>query len=479
MPVWQRIMRSRFATVSMFVGSVLAARSSLADDKSPVVSPVPVSAAVEDWGDPNTMDRQAVIERTMRPFAGVSNSGVDTKTLTGKVMSGYQGWFATPADGAGRGWVHWSSRGRFEPGACKIDLWPDVSELEADERVATPFVHADGRQAEVFSSFNRKTVLRHFKWMQDYGLDGVFVQRFINSPNDPKGYRHVNVVLNHCREGANLYGRTYAVMYDLSGLGTGQMQRVLDDWKLLVDRMQITKDPAYLHHGGKPVVTVWGLGFNDGRKYTLAEGLELVKFLKDDPKYGGNTVMLGVPTYWRTLNQDALNDQTLHEIILKADIVSPWTVGRYINPEQVVNYAEKTMKPDIQWCQERNKEFLPVVFPGFSWHNMYPKFPLNQVPRLKGRFLWTQFAQAKKAGATMVYQAMFDEVDEGTAIFKCTDSPPVGASRFVDYEGLPSDYYLKLVGQAARMLRGQSYTVESYLNEGGARAALPPTAVRN
>ncbi|HWF18751.1 MAG TPA: xylosidase/arabinosidase, partial [Verrucomicrobiae bacterium] len=80
----------------------------------------------------------------------------------------------------------------------------------------------------------------------------------------------------------------------------------------------------------------------------------------------------------------------------------------------------------------------------------------NQIPRLKGKFLWTQYAQAKKAGATMVYQAMFDEVDEGTAIFKCTDDPPVGASTFVNYEGLPSDFYLKLVGGASRMIRGQA-----------------------
>ena len=155
-------------------------------------------------------------------------------------------------------------------------------------------------------------------------------------------------MLNHCREGANLFGRTYAVMYDLSGLGGGQMRRVMDDWKLLVDHMQIATDPAYLHHAGKPVVVVWGFGFNDGRKYTLTEGLELVKFLKDDPRYGGCTVMLGVPTHWRTLDHDCVKDQAMHELILKADIVSPWTVGRYSTPAAATKYAADTLKPDLQ-----------------------------------------------------------------------------------------------------------------------------------
>jgi len=48
---------------------------------------------------------------------------------------------------------------------------------------------------------------------------------------------------------------------------------------------------------------------------------------------------------------------------------------------------------------------------------------------------------------------MFDEVDEGTAIFKCTNQPPVG--RFCTYEGYPSDHYLTLAGLAGRYLRGE------------------------
>jgi hypothetical protein len=270
----------------------------------------------------------------------------------------------------------------------------------------------------------------------------------------PLGLRQFTTVLDHCREGANKYGRTYAVMYDLSGMRAGQMNKVMEDWKLLNDKMQITKDPAYLHHNGLPVVAVWGFGFSDDRKYTLKEGLELVSFLKSTPA-GGCTVMLGVPTYWRTLERDAVHDKTLLELIANADIVSPWTVGRYGTPEQAASYAKKTMMPDLAWCKENGKDYLPVVFPGFSWHNQNRRFPVNSIPRRGGKFLWSQFVAAKQAGATMVYQAMFDEVDEGTAIYKCTNDVPVGESTFATYEGLPSDFYLKVVGAAGKMLRGE------------------------
>ncbi len=90
---------------------------------------------------------------------------------------------------------------------------------------ATAFKLADGKPAEVYSAFNGKTVIRHFKWMQDYGIDGVFVQRFAGEVFNPPGLRQFNTVLDHCREGANKYGRTYAVMYDLSGMRADKWAR--------------------------------------------------------------------------------------------------------------------------------------------------------------------------------------------------------------------------------------------------------------
>jgi len=118
-----------------------------------------------------------------------SSKGVDTKTLTGKVMCGYQGWFGAPGDGHSQPeWRHWTNipvRSRMA-----MRRWisgPDVffSELDASQRIPTGFKMADGSPAQVFSSFGKPTVLKHFQWMQDYGIDGVFVQRFANGLKDP------------------------------------------------------------------------------------------------------------------------------------------------------------------------------------------------------------------------------------------------------------------------------------------------------
>ena len=56
----------------------------------------------------------------------------------------------------------------------------------------------------------------------------------------------------------------------------------------------------------------------------------------------------------------------------------------------------------------------------------------------------------------MPYVAMFDEIDEGTAIMKCAHEVPVGKSIFVPIEkGVPSDHYLWLTSMAGKMLRGE------------------------
>lgn len=387
-----------------------------------------------------------------------AGSRVDSSTLTGKVMCGYQGWFNAERDGANRGYNHWARGGeRPRPGHVTVDLWPDLSEFGPDERFPTDLFHTDGSRAEVFSSYRRTTVLRHFRWMKDYGIDGVFVQRFINSLQRPGALHHNNTVLNHCREGARKHGRVYALMYDLSSLPPGHADRLIDDWKRLLRDTRLTRDPTYLRHRGKPLIALWGCGFKDTDKPrpSLDDWRKILTFLKEDPESGGLAIMLGVPSFWREQRRDSITDSELHEILRMADVISPWTPGRYRTPEAVAQHAAEAWRPDLAWTQVRGIDYLPVAFPGFSWHNMKGD-PLNAIPRLQGRFFWTQITAASRAGAEMLYVAMFDEVDEGTAIFKCTNEPPVGPDvEFVTYEGLPSDHYLRLTGLAGQVIRDE------------------------
>lgn len=394
-------------------------------------------------------------EDVLKSYEGRSMAGIDNSTLKGKVMVGYQGWFNCPGDGANLGWGHWgTSHGRrFGPGNLTIDLWPDVSEYDDDELYVTPFFHADGTPAKVFSSHNRKTVIRHFKWMRDYGIDGAFVQRFSHGLDDSTQRYHKDKVLSNAREGANLYGRTYAVMYDITGMPDDEIITVFDDWKILCNKMHITEDPAYQHHNGKPLVAIWGVGFND--KIKKRAGLGVCKELIQKFKLSRYSIMLGVPTGWRAQDLDASDDPELHSVLLMADVLSPWPVGRFSDMSGLKEHAEKYWQKDITWAKGRNIDYMPVVFPGFSWHNMKGD-KLDKIPRLDGRFLWSQIVANKKAGADMLYIAMFDEVDEGTAIFKCTNNPPTNDGvKFVTFNSLPSDFYLRLAGEAGKLLRDE------------------------
>jgi hypothetical protein len=373
----------------------------------------------------------------------------------GLVMAGYQGWFRAPKDG-----VMYPDENKM-----RIDMWPEVSEYQ--KTYPTGLKLADGSTARFFSSDDASTVDLHFKWMKQYNVDGVFMQRFFNAGSPKARHSGATNVLRNAMIAASKYERAIGVMYDLSGLkSTGEdCTQLIEDWKYLVDSLQVTNQKGlktYVGHNGKPLVTIWGLGFPD-RSYNIRNiGVDrFIDFLKNDPKYGGCAVMLGVPTFWRDLNSDCSPDPYLHELIKQADIVLPWTVQRFspLLHNDMDRYRDLILG-DIRWCKENKLDYVPCVTPGFSWHNLskieFPNDikPVGSIPRQGGRFYWQQIATAINAGATMLYIAMFDEVNEGTAIFKCSDTPPVSkVAQFITMDGKPSDTYLWLTGEAAKMLR--------------------------
>lgn len=371
-------------------------------------------------------------------------------SYSGLVMAGYQGWFNAEGDGADRGFYHYRGEDGFRPGSATIDMWPEVSEYE--KTYPTEFTMSDGTPAMIFSSADPTTVGLHFKWMREYGLDGVFMQRFVTEIKGQSGKKHFDKVLESAFTAAAKYSRAICIMYDLSGMRPGDEDMVLKDFKDLSVKYELRdhkKTPSYLYHNGRPLVAIWGVGFNDSRQYGIDNCNKLISSLKEE----GYSVLVGVPAYWRELKNDAVNDKRLHELICQCDIVMPWFVARY-TPESYEDFSS-VISLDMEWCARNKIDYAPSVFPGFSWRNMYG-LDTMQIPRQNGRFFQAQIDGAIDRGAKMIYVAMFDEIDEGTAIFKCAKEVPVTAkgTTFVAIESSDApDHYLKIAGEASRRLK--------------------------
>jgi len=278
--------------------------------------------------------------------------------------------------------------------------------------------------------------------MRQYGIDGVFLQRFLVELNS----RSLDQVLTNVRQSANKTGRAFGICYDLSGM---QKEKLFDtlvaDWKKLVDE-QVTKDPRYIHHNGKPVLFIWGF-YSDRFGPDLAD--KIVDFFKNDPKYAV-TLIGGCEWWWRTEKNPEWS-----RVFRKFDVISPWNPGNSTVIDGEQHAATGYWKEDLAEAKQAGMQYLPVVYPGFGWRNLTgEKGAKNDLPRLKGEFYWRQFSTAADLGIDMVYVAMFDEVDEATAIFKVTNSPPK-PGYFATYEDLPSDWYLRLTGAGSKLIRGE------------------------
>jgi hypothetical protein len=324
--------------------------------------------------------------------------------------------------------------------------------------------YGDASTAKLYSAHTRKTVVRHFRWMRDAGIDGVLLQRFLGEIQDPRFFALRNQVTESVRAGAEQYGRVFAIEYDTS-MSMADEAKLVDwletDWKYMVDALKVTESPQYLHHRGKPVLFVWGLGFSD-RPGSPVQAQSLIDWLKTnaETKYRA-TVVGGVPTNWRTLTVDSKTDPAWATVYRSFDVISPWTVGRYGKDVEVDDFRAKYIVPDMAEATKAGAEYMPVVFPGFSWRNLKPGSTLNEIPRRGGELYWRQVYGAVSAGATFLKTAMFDEVDEGTAMYKvaatAAQAPVEGQFVTLDADGLslPSDFYLRLGGLASKLVRGE------------------------
>ena len=316
---------------------------------------------------------ESYTEDFTKPYDGpvyTGNNPVDADSLTGKVICGYQGWFRAAGDPAGQGWFHYVN-GDFTD--LTVEMWPDMLEYSDEEKYPVPgWKHADSSQATLFSSANKRTVLRHFHWMEAYGIDGVAVQRFVTglSLDHPRESFRIPC---YAREAASRTGRTYFIMYDMTARDTTLLVDMLTtDWQFFVDSLKITQDERYLHHGGKPVVGIYG--FYPGQ-FSAALANEVLDIFQNDGPYGAFIIGSG---HWWEFQEYSI---AWTEVFERMDAWMHWNVGNYNG-----DYAQTA-----QWYQDQiyfsgaGVLYMPLIYPGFGWDNL-----MNQPPgttyksRLKG-----------------------------------------------------------------------------------------------
>lgn len=376
-----------------------------------------------------------------------SHPAVDASTLHKKVLCGYQGWFR-----AGRAWDHWSRNWALPPqtnGAndAVFDLWPDMREYTHSYPVPG-YTLPGNAPACLYDSTDPQTVETHFNWMQDYGIDGVALQRFVVSLGRPASA----TVLANVRAAANRTGRVFALEYDMTAATPNTLFRQLtNDWISLDQQQAITSDQRYLHHNGKPVLFLFGF-YPDRFVTNPALPRQIVTWFKTNPVVPVTLIGSGE---WEWNSETAAG---WSELFTNLDGYMPWNTGNFSYAGTNRYATTAYWATDLQMAAKAGLFYLPELYPGFSWDNMQQLTPgSSKIDRLGGDFLWRQFCAVKQLGLDSAFVGMFDEVNEGTAIYKVSNTPPT-QEHFVTYDGYPSDWYLRLTGEGARMLAGERPT---------------------
>ncbi|WP_028051117.1 lectin [Cellulomonas sp. URHD0024] len=361
--------------------------------------------------------------------------------VVGKVTVGYQGWFAATGDGSPiNGWWHWSNNWGQAPNPAigSVVSWPDMREYTRAYQTGYAAL-GNGEPARLYSNYDQQTIDTHFAWMRDYGIDTAALQRF--NPTGGEGPTR-DAVTAKVRTAAEATGRRFYIMYDVSGW-TAMQSQIKSDWTTKMS--PYTASPAYARQNGKPVVCIWGFGFNDdGRPFTPAQCLDVITWFKAQGCY----VIGGVPTYWR----EGINDSRpgFAEVYRAFHMLSPWMVGRTGDVAGLDWFYANVNTPDQAECTARGIDYQPCVMPG----------DLSAGHRKHGDFYWRHLYNMVRVGAAGLYVSMFDEYNEGNQIAKTAETsawqPTNFTGRALDEDGTAcsSDYYLRLTGDGGRMLRG-------------------------
>ncbi|TDW21646.1 glycoside hydrolase family 71/99-like protein [Kribbella kalugense] len=368
--------------------------------------------------------------------------------VVGKVTVGYQGWFACAGDGAPiNGWWHWSNNWGQPPSPTNTAIvsWPDVRDYNSTYQTAYSNL-GNGQPAKLFSSYDQQTVDTHFQWMQQNGCDTAALQRF--NPTGGEGPTR-DAMAAKVRQSAEQYGRKFYIMYDATGW-TNMQSEMKSDWTSKMSAY--TSSSAYARQNGKPVVCIWGFGFNEANKdFPASVCLDVINWFKDQGCY----VIGGVPTHWLPGNEDSRPGYL--DVYHAFNMLSPWMVGRISDIAGADHYYNNVNQQDQADCNAHGIDYQPCVIPG----------DLQSGHRAHGELMWRQFYNLTRVGVQGFYISMFDEFNEGNQIAKTAESsawiPSSSGIRALDEDGTAcsSDYYLRLTNDGGRMLKGEAPVTET------------------
>ncbi len=382
-------------------------------------------------------------------------SRVEASTFTDKVTAGYQAWFACPTDGVSH-WTHWAGQ-TPAPGRVTFELYPDVREYDQSALCDTNLGPlGNGQRSRLYNASSESVIDTHFRWMEEYGIDGVGLQRFVVGLYGDK--RHGNLITTRVRAAAERHGRIFYVMYDISGAHESDwVQTIERDWEeTMLRELHVTDSAQYARQDGRAVVNVWGLGVGD-RPGTAQQTLELIRWFKSRNVY----VVGGVPYWWRQAGGGKPGFEAAYAAL---DMVQPWAVGTFGTEGDADAHFADLVANDLSLTQSRGQAYQRVLWSGFAWSN-WNGGARNAIPRRAGRFFWRQAYLTARA-RTGAYIAMFDEYDEGTAIAKAAeDSSQTPRDQYflsldADGERVSSDFYLRLAGAATQMINGSRSVTE-------------------
>jgi hypothetical protein len=366
---------------------------------------------------------------------------------------GYQAWHRGPE----AKWDHWFDNGIPDTEHMSGDNWPDFAEYPILYK--TQLRYPDGSPVMVYSCNDYETIDVHIRWMKEYGIKGCFLQRQQNNIHNPENLEAMDRKALHVRRACEKYGIKFCMMpcnNDKSETGRGQeyIDIIINDWKHCVDELKITESPMYIHQNGKPVIGFWGIG-NANRQLTPEQATQILDSFQTPSESRYQVyVMGGVPNDWLTKPKEGFVP-----VFERLDMISPWRPIFYDPYNQ--DWLDR-MAGDKAYCDARGIDYNPTVSPGASVaYQHFDPTHRNKTPRDGGKYLWKQVYEVCKLGNKFMYVAMYDEIDEGTAMYKMAETQndcPVLNPALVplneDGYNLPNDWYLQIGTEIQKMLEG-------------------------